>query len=190
VREAVLDLARVLYRKLEDARAECDRLRLARDDVQRLAGATGQMLYLHGRSEQQADWERTASELQNGGFAVLPTAPDPIERDAARREAQRERRVEELTNCDALLLLGTPGSPMIDADLALVGKFDRQSARERSNRLLPCALLDTGGATLATPQRRTNARILQTEWLDATQHAVVPVVRRWLQTRAGAAAGG
>ena len=189
VRERVLDLARVLYQRLDDVKAECDRLRKAQADVQKLGDATGQMVYLHGRSEQQADWERTASELQESGFAVLPAAPDPIERDPAKREAQRERRVEELANCDALLLLGTPGSLTIDADLSTVGKFDRHSARERSNRMLPCALLETAGAALATPQRRNNARIMQTEWLDANQQPVAPVVQRWLQDRAGVAKG-
>jgi hypothetical protein len=119
---------------------------------------------------------------------VLPGEPDPVEREPARLEAIREQRVNTLTACDALVLVGSEDGRAIDADLIVVGKHDRHSARARSNRWLPCALLDTRGAAVATPVRRTTARIVQADWLDVTQTAVVPAVQRWLADKAAQAA--
>ena len=120
---------------------------------------------------------------------MLPGEPDPVERDPARLEAIRERRVEALAACDALLLVGGDDGRAIDADLIVVGKHDRHSARARSNRWLPCALLDTIGPAVATAVRRSTARIVQADWLDATQAPLVPVVRHWLQGKAGQGPG-
>ena len=186
VREALLGLAGELYLKLDHIKAEATRLAACRADVAKLASAGGQTIYLHGRADHAADWERAAESLLAGGYAVLPGEPDPVERDPARAEAIRERRVEALAASDALVLMGSDDGRAIDADLIVVGKHDRHSARARSQRWLPCALLDTAGAPVATPVRRTTARIVQTDWLDATQQAAAaPLVQRWLHDKAG-----
>jgi len=181
----VVSLSGDLSLKLGAIRADTDRRRAAQDEAQRLAGAGGQLLYLHGRADRADDWERAFNALEQGGYAVLPTEPEPIERDAKRAAALREERVNTLSGCDALLLLGSGDGPAVDADLSVVGRFYRESARQRASReSLPCALLDTVGPPLDTPRRRSTARNLGTDWLDATQGPVVPVVRQWL---AGAA---
>lgn len=190
VQEAVIGLAGDLCQKLYDVEAAVDRQRAARADAGRLADAVGQTVYLHGRIDRAAEWERNAEALLAGGFAVLPGEPDPVERDPARLEALRERRVETLSGCDALMLLGSSDGRAIDADLIVVGKNDRNSARARSNRWLPCALLDTTGAPVATPVRRAAARAMQTDWLDVTHDPLVPVVQRWLVDKAAQAAQG
>ena len=182
----VLDLAREIFRHLADVKAVADRLRAAQADQQRLADVGGQTLYLHGRPERQDDWARAADALQQGGFVVLPGSPDPVPRDPADGNAIREQRVELLSACDALLLLGSPDARAVDGDMIVVGKQDRHSARARSQRRLPCALLDTVGPALASAVRRKNAGILQTDWLDITQEAVAPVVQRWLGSQGGA----
>lgn len=188
VRQAVLGLAGDLSLKLDQIKADVERLRASRADAGRLADATGQTLYLHGRVDHAAEWERAAAALMDGGYAVLPGEPDPVERDPARMETIRERRVDTLAACDALVLVGSQDGRAIDADLIVVGKHDRNSARERSHRWLPCALLDTAGAPVATPVRRNTARIMQTDWLDATQAPMAPVVRQWLVDKAAQAA--
>lgn len=188
VREALLGLAGDLAQKLDTLKAELDRRRAARADAGRLANDSGQTLYLHGRADRAAEWERAATELTGSGFAVLPGEPDPVERDPARQEAIRQQRVDTLTVCDALVLVGSPDGRAIDADLIVVGKHDRNSARSRRDRLLPCALLDTVGPPVATPVRRNTARIVQADWLDATQGALSPVVQRWLNEKAQQAA--
>ena len=91
-----------------------------------------------------------------------------------------ERRVETLSGCDGLLLLGTEDGRALNADLVVVGRQDRQSARARTERLLPCAVLDTAGATLATLKRRTVARALGIDWIEATHDAWSAEVRSWL----------
>ncbi len=188
VREALLGLAADLAQRLDDVKAELDRRRGARADADKLAGAGGQTLYLHGRADQAPCWERAAGELLASGYAVLPGEPDPLERDPARQEAIRQQRVETLTECDALVLVGSNDGRAVDADLIVVGKHDRQSARSRRDRLLPCALLDMVGPPVATPVRRQTARIVQADWLDATQGPVTTVVQQWLGEKAQQAA--
>lgn len=190
VLDEVVGLAGDLCQKLDDVRVGVERQRAARAEADRLAVATGQTVYLHGRVDQAADWERAAEALLAGGYAVMPGEPDPVESTASRIQAIRERRVETLTGCDALMLLGSADGRAIDADLIAVGKNDRNSARSRSNRWLPCALLDTTGAPVATPVRRAAARAMQTDWLDVTHDPLVPVVQRWLVDKAAQAAQG
>ena len=186
----VLDLARELFRHLADVKAAADRLRAAQADQQRLADSGGQTVYLHGRVERQDDWERAAEALQTSGYVVMPGSPDPVPRDPAEGNAIREQRVALLAESDALLLLASPDARAVDGDLVVVGKQDRHSARARSQRRLPCALLDTVGPALASTVRRTNARILQADWLDVTQEPLAPVVQRWLGAQAAAGGGG
>lgn len=214
VLDAVLDLARVLYGRLDGLREAAQRLRQARADAERLAQAGALQprggggggdgagpaaaaaddefpptLYLHARVEQLEAWSRTTEALQDGGYSVVPTELLPLQGSPADRELLREKRVNEIAGSDAVLVLGTPGAPMLDADLNQVAKFDRQSAKVVRNKPLPCALLNTAGPALDTPNRRRNASILKAEWLDATGQPVVPVVQRWLQACAGAARG-
>ena len=190
VQEALVGLAGDLCQKLDDVKAAVERQGAARAEAGRLAGADGQTIYLHGRVERAAEWERTAGALLASGYAVLPGEPDPAERDPARLELLRERRVETLTGCDALMLLGSSDGRAVDAEMIVVGKHDRNSARARFNRWLPCALLDATGAPVATPVRRAAARAMQTDWLDVTHDALVPVVQRWLGDKAVQAARG
>jgi hypothetical protein len=79
--------------------------------------------------------------------------------------------------------MGTDDTRALDADLVVVGKHDRQSARARSNHLLPCGLLDTIGASIATPVRKATARIVQADWIDGTQTPWTPAIQKWLSDK-------
>lgn len=182
-RKALLDLVGRLYPKLEAMKLRADELRRARAEAARLTQAGGQLLYLHGRADHAQAWEEAGIALTDSGFAVVPGEPDRVERDPAKLQALRERRVETLAGCDALLLLGTEDGRALDADLVVVGKHDRQSARARSHRLLPCGLLDTVGAAIATAVRKATARIVQADWIDGTQPEWTPNVQRWLAAK-------
>jgi hypothetical protein len=184
-RKALLNIVGRLYPKLEALKTRLDDLRRAETEAAKLAQAGGQSLYLHGRSDQAQAWERAALDLTDSGFVVVPGEPDPVENDAQKLHAIRERRVEALSACDALLLLGTGDTRALDADLVVVGKHDRQSARARSKHLLPCGLLDTVGGPIATPVRRATARIVQADWIDGTRTPWSPTIQQWLQAKSG-----
>jgi hypothetical protein len=179
-REALLDLVGWLGLKLEETKTRVDERRCLEEQTARLAAVSGQVVYLHGRAEQVKVWEQTGSALANSGFVVMPTEPDPVDQDLSRLHEIRRRRVETLSGCDALLLLGTQDGRALDADLVVVGRQDRHSARALSNRPLPCALLDSIGSCTTTSKRRSTARGLQVDWIDATQEPWAPEVKRWL----------
>lgn len=186
-KKALLPLVARLYTALREIRGQLDERRRAELESAKLAQEGGQTIYLHGRVDHAAAWDRAALALGDRGYAVVPGEPDPVEHDARRIQEVRERRVEALSGCDALLLVGTEDGRALDADLVVVGKHDRQSARARTNRLLPCGLLDTVGAPIATAVRRTTARIMQADWLDATQAGWPAQVAAWLQSKSAQA---
>ena len=97
---------------------------------------------------------------------MVPSEPDPVERDPTRAREIAERRVETMSGCDALPLLGADDGRALDADLAQIGRQERQLARARSGRLLPCAVLYTAGPVIATPRRKAAARALNIDWID------------------------
>ena len=178
--KALLDVVGRISRSLDGLKGRADELRRARDEADKLAQPGGQSIYLQGRSDRAAEWERAALELTSNGYAVVPGEPDAVEPDPLKLSKMRERRIEALSACDALLLLGTDDTRALDADLVAVGKIDRQSARARSNHLLPCGLLDTVGGPIGTPVRKASARALQADWIDATRAPWTPAVQQWL----------
>lgn len=179
-RKALLGVVGRLYQALDAVQAcLCERDRVAAEAA-RLAQPGGQSIYLHGRTDQGRSWERAALALTDSGYAVVPGEPDPVTPDAATLQAIREERVRALSDCDALLLVATADTRALDADLVVVGKHDRQSARARARHKLPCGLLNTVGQTLQTPVRTATARIVQADWIDGTQPSWTPVVQQWL----------
>lgn len=189
-RKALIAIVGRLYPRLDALKATLESRVRADAEIARLGGDGGQTIYLHGRADHAKAWEAAGMALIESGYAIVPGEPDAVEHDPKKLQDVRERRVEALCGCDALLLLGTDDGRALDADLVVVGKHDRQSARARSNRLLPCGLLDTAGAAVATPVRRATARIMQTDWLDGTRNPWTTEVQRWLNEkaqRAGAA---
>lgn len=85
-----------------------------------------------------------------------------------------------MSGCDGLLLLGTKDGRALDADLVVVGRQDRNSACARSDKLLPCGVLDTAGIAVATPGRKITARALGIEWIETTRDIWPSTVQRWL----------
>ncbi len=177
---ALLGLVGRLTHKLVSLRVQLDERRAAEADARKLQAPDGHSIYLHGRASQRKAWEDAAQALVNHGFAVVPGDPDPEFDDPQLLMAMRQQRVATLVDCDALLLLGTPDGRALDVDLLAVGRHDRHSARARSQRLLPCGVLDTVGAPIATVVRKATARNLQAEWLDGTQPPWPPRVQQWL----------
>lgn len=181
-RRELLTLVGWIGLKLMELKKRLDEQKQTVEAAARLKASGGQVVYLHGRAGEAAAWDRTAAALNDSGLTVLPGEPDPISSDARKLQEIRQRRVEILSGCDALLLMAAADGRAVDADLVVVGRQDRNSARAVSNQLLPCALLDNAGAPIATPQRKVAARSLNVEWIDATEEPWTPRVQTWLQT--------
>ncbi|HTT14077.1 MAG TPA: toll/interleukin-1 receptor domain-containing protein [Burkholderiaceae bacterium] len=181
----LLDLAGRLYQHLNELKQRAEDLRRNREEARKLSQGGGQSIYLHGRSDRAAAWEKAGLHLTDNGFVVVPGSPDRVGADPERLHEVSERRIEAMSACDALLLVGTEDGLALDADLVVVGRHDRQSARARSHRLLPCGVLDTDdGGKLATPIRCASARNVQADWLDGKREPWAPQVREWLKQKA------
>jgi len=178
-RKPLVELAASVFEALKSIKKRLDEERRAAAEIAKLAGQD-QVVYLHGRADQRTAWEETNDLLSNAGFTVLPTDPDPVVIDPEQAREVRNRRVETLADCDALLLLGSADGRAVDADLVAIGRQERQLARARSSRFLPCALLDTVGEPIASDRRRLAARKMQVDWLDRRTEEWVPSVRSWL----------
>lgn len=178
-RKALVELAASVFEALKSIKKRLDEERRAAAEIAKLAGQD-QVVYLHGRADQRTTWEETNDLLSNAGFTVLPTEPDPVVIEPEKAREVRNRRVETLADCDALLLLGSADGRAVDADLVAIGRQERQLARARSSRFLPCALLDTVGEPIASDRRKLAARKMQVDWLDRKTDPWVPSVRSWL----------
>lgn len=179
-RKAVLDVAGRVGMKLLDIKAMLEERSRALSQVDKLSAGALRTVYLHGRVDQADAWEKAHAILSQGGFAVFPGEPDPIEPDPAQQQKLSEHRISTLSGCDALLLLGSPDKRAVDTDLVVIGRNERESAKARSKTALPCALLDMVGLPVATPQRKRAAQSLQVEWIDSTVDPWLPRVESWL----------
>lgn len=173
-RRQLLALVGHLTLKLDETKKRLDARRLAKQARDNLAAESGQIIYLHGRQEYRNEWDRAYEALDQSGFVVLPVEPDPVVTDPLALQEIRQRRVDTLSGCDALLLVAADSGRATEADLVVVGRQDRHSARAISNRLLPCAVLDRAGQVApAMGRRRDAARKLSVDWIDATQESTL-----------------
>lgn len=181
-KKEILNIVARIYPKLDALKQRADERARLKMEIGKLSDEMGQTIYLHGRAEHFAIWQKMALALTDAGFSVTPGKLD-LRRDPRDLQDIREQRVELMSASDAVLIIGTQDNHALDADLVVVGKHDRQSARARCNRLLPCGLLDTVGTDIATPVRKATARILQTDWLDATQEPWTDNIKHWLDEK-------
>jgi hypothetical protein len=184
--DLLVDLSGDMIGRLRTIRATLEQRREREAAAARLAAKGGQVIYLHARKTQAQAWERAGGALADKGFVVLPGEPDPVERDPKVMREVTEHRVDTLSGCDGLLLLGADDGLALDADLVVVGRQERQLARARSERPLPCAVLNTAGPVIATPRRKATARALDIDWIDTTHGIWMPEVGSWLLEASGA----
>jgi len=187
-RAELVKMVGVIGQKLFALRKHLDERRAAAADAAKLQSDDQKVLYLHGSASQVQTWDRAFERLTSSGYSVFPVEPDATSNDPAGLETVRQQRVETMSRCDALLLLATDDGRAADADLVVVGRQDRNSAKARSKKLMPCALLDTAGLATSTPKRPITAKNLNVQWIDATNDPWTPRVKQWL-TDAGAGGG-
>jgi hypothetical protein len=178
--QACRELIRAITSRLREIKRRLDERRREEEDRQRLAGAGGKIIYLHAREAQATAWQEARDALRRSGYVVYPSAPeadllgDELP-DARANRAARNQRILQLEECDAILLLSTGPSVELDIDLAAIGRKDRETARERSGKLLPCAVLDTAGQTIEA------ADSLAIEHLDGRTTGWEMAIARWLE---------
>lgn len=179
-RDRLLDLVGSIWQKLLAFQQRIEMQCQADAEVRRLTADQGQVVYLHGRRTQMAAWDQARERLEDSNFIVMPTEPDPVERDPASVRAMTDQRIETLSGCDGLLLLATEDGRALDADLVVVGRQDCNSARARSARRLPCAVLDTMGPVERLIRSRSTAERLGIDWIDTRSDIWTPKVSSWL----------
>jgi len=181
--EVLISLSGDMRRRLRNVSAAVKKRRERDEADARLAADVGQVIYLHARERHAEAWERAGERLAQNGFVILPLELAPMARDPKAIREIAERRIETLSGCDGLLLLGTEDGQALDADIVVVGRQDRESARARSDRLLPCAVLNTNGQGIATTKRKAMAHKLRIDWIDT-----IGQVQSWLHDSGGAGA--
>jgi hypothetical protein len=108
----------------------------------------GQVVYLHGHSDDGKKWTETRDALIAAGYLVVPGRPEVSAETPEEAKSARQERVRQLADCDGLLILGAAHDARLDSDLLIIGHRDRQAAIEISGRPLPCAVLDRVGKAI------------------------------------------
>jgi hypothetical protein len=154
--------------RLENLREQGEERRREEAARRRLAEPGGQTLYLYARDRHRRHWERAYDELEQAGFRLFPSEPDPDpERVGPEEELKAAgERIGLLKQCDALVLLRAQPGRYFDMDLANVGMRDRRSAREDGGDSLPCAALDLVGDGDPNDRQRRFALKSQIEWVE------------------------
>jgi hypothetical protein len=165
-----------MARRLRAIKAVLDERRRQKEQAGKYAAANGQVLFLHGRPDAAAAWDKACERLQEAGFSVLPDKPVPPEADGGLDPEHQK----QLKNSDGLLLLGAEEGSAIDTDIIVIGRNYRNLA-VATKSFLPCAVLNMVGKPLKTERRVRNAKNLRMGWIDGTTDNDWPIqVRSWL----------
>lgn len=167
-RRALNDLVERAARSLDELRERYEERRREAAAQRKLAEPSGQILYLYGRNSHRHLWERAYDELDQAGFAVQPSEPDP-DPEQGGLEAEviaAGRRVGLLKQSDALVLLRPQPGPYFGTDLAYVGMRDRRNAREDGGAPMPCAVVDFAGDADHNDRQRRFAEKIGIAWIE------------------------
>jgi hypothetical protein len=167
-RDALADIVDQVATRLESLRKQCEERRREAAAHRKLAEASGQTLYLYSRDTYRGLWEQAYDNLEQAGFQVLPSEPDPDpEVVGPEKEAKAAgERVGLLKVSDALVLLRPQPGRYFDMDLANVGMRDRRNAREGGGGPLPCAAIDLAGVADPNDRQRRFALRSRIEWIE------------------------
>jgi hypothetical protein len=178
--DVLLQFVGKITQRLTNVQQQLEECRRVQKEAQRLDADGGQTLYLYAREEYQVDWKDRYVGLTQAGYEVTPNQPEPRAETPERiREISRERELQ-LRNCDALLLLATKDGYKLDGDMLSVGRQARSLVRDRTKKLLPCAILDKSGGSVATAERIAQARRLNLGWIPDSPDWLQKL-RAWLQ---------
>lgn len=191
--DAVLEVSIHLRRQLRDFKETVSLHRVHRSGSEaagREMAGEKPTVYLHGRSDVAAEWDRAQKALEDAGFPVLPMKPESIVTDATERRRTRDERVRTMATCDALLMLA-PQDPVVFAEeLKMLGKADRDLATARAEELgmprksLPGAVIDMVKDQGQAPRRKLFAKNFRLNWFSFEDPAWVGQATQWLRALA------
>lgn len=167
-------------------------------DFKALVGGSGSIerdggvkptIYLHGRSDSPKLWEEAADALSDAGYPVSPFGPEPVEADPAKRDDIRQKRIEVMSTCDALMVIGPEDNGLFSEELMILGKADRGQAIDRaesklgvSGKRLPCAVVDSVSDPGKAKRRKAWAENNRLGWFELTDPGWVNRASDWLGT--------
>lgn len=143
-------------------------------------------IYLHGREDSRERWEQAWGALSDAGYPVTPFDPEPVETDPAKRDTIREKRIETMSACDALMVIGPEDNSLYSEELMILGKADRGQAIDRaekqgfSGKRLPCAVVDAVADDGKAIRRRAYAQNNRLGWFKQNDPTWVNLATDWL----------
>jgi hypothetical protein len=178
--DALLEFVGTITQRLTSLQNQLEERRRVQQEAQRLEADGGQTLYLYAREEYRVDWKDRYDGLTRAGYEVTPNQPEPRAETPERIREIGQERERQLRGCDALLLLATRDGYKLDGDMLSVGRQARSLARDRTKKLLPCAVMDKSGGSVATAERLAQARRLNLDWIHDSSDWLQKL-RAWLQ---------
>src|SRR5262249_23293733 len=179
LRDALLDFVGAILTRLRQIARQLEERGKHKADLARRSAPGGQVLYLHGRNTHSRQWERVNRDLEDEGYTIFPMEPERIDSDPKKNLANQNERIATMSACDGLLLVGTDDVPALVADLVTIGRQDRYHAVARSNKKLPCGVVDTSGIGRQNPAWSRKAKNLGVDWFDASMSPWTPQIKSW-----------
>jgi hypothetical protein len=183
-RTQVVELAGEIATRLEEFRQAIERKKRTAADTRKLKAAGGQAIYLHARQQQVTTWRHVRQQLISAGYGVVPAGPEPTSGVHPELCDIETENLRTLTACDGLLIIPGDNPNHLASDLVVVGHQRRNSARAKSKKPLPCAVIDTGHINNAEALLLQNAKNMQIDWIKASSGDWTGNVRNWLNEAA------
>jgi len=182
--QAVVRIAGHIAIRMKQLKAALDQRHIEQERAASLQRASGQAIYVHARTQDQARWETIGAALTKAGYGVLPDAPEEVLNDPLAANKKEEETVRTLRGCDGLLLVPSDNPESLVSDLAVVGHKRRNRARAFESKTLPCAVVDNGLQMTTKPRLKENAKNLRIDWIDAPIADLTSEVKNWLNAAA------
>ena len=178
-RDQIIELAGDIGVRLRALREAVERKKRLAVNEEKLRATQGQALYLHARQLNLPRWEAARQQLVSAGFFVAPATPEKTGSSSDIDDFDHES-VRAMTGCDGVLLVAGDDLNHLVSDLAVVGHQRRNSAKAKSRRPLPCAVVDHGLSLNDKVVLQQSAKNMQIDWLSASTSGWPSDVRTWL----------
>jgi hypothetical protein len=183
-RRALVDLSGQIGIRVSKLGEALVRKREMEANLAKLGNDSGQLIYVHARARNKKNWEKAFNDLAEAGYGVVPVAPEPEYQDEQQANVATKEIVRTLSACDGLLMVPDSDPYALVADLTVVGRQWRNSARSIARKPLPCAVVDGGQVVEAKERVQLSAKTLRIDWIDGALANWTGQMKHWLATAA------